>query len=164
MKILATLLIAGAFALGAADTNLIPDPAGAKGFKGWFNPARITASDGIITMTANTDPKINAYQKAQVRISLKGKEMQNRKLELSFKYRTQKLQGSFQAAVREAYGKGATYHGVTLKRWDVSKEWKSCKYTFTTRKNTSDLAFYLVGRYMKKGEKVELKDLKLIAK
>ena len=66
--------------------------------------------------------------------------------------------------VREAFGSRGNYHGVILKRWDVSKDWKEARHTFTVRKDASELAVYIAGRYMKAGEKVEIKDLKVVAK
>ena len=82
----------------------------------------------------------------------------------TFKYRTEKLNGALQVAIREVYQKTGMYHGVYLKKWDVSKEWKEYKHEFTTRPDATELCLYIVGYYMKEGEKVELKDLKLIAK
>ena len=165
-KILLLLLACGAFSCFAADINLIPDADGAQKFKGWYNPshAKITAANGIITITANTAPKVNPYQKAQALIPVKGGAIQNKKFELSFKYRTEKLDGALQVAIRMVSGKSGSYHGVTLKRWDVSKEWKECKVIFTTRKEAKELYLHIVGRYMKEGEKVEIKDLKVIEK
>jgi hypothetical protein len=165
-KILLLLLACGAFSCFAADINLIPDADGAQKFKKWYNPphAKITAANGIITITANTSAKVNPYQKAQALIPVKGAAIQNKKFELSFKYRTEKLDGALQVAIRMVSGKSGTYHGVTLKRWDVSKEWKEYKHVFSTRANTTELCLYIVGFYMKEGEKVELKDIKLIAK
>lgn len=150
----------------AADVNLIPDADGSQKFKGWYNPAhaKITAANGVITITANTDKKYNGYQKAQALATVKGAAIQKKKFELSFKYRTEKLNGALQVAIRQAYAKTGSYHGVVLKKWDVSKDWKEYKTTFTTRPDAKELCLYIVGRYMKNGEKVELKDIKLIAK
>ena len=72
--------------------------------------------------------------------------------------------GAVQVAIREGYGKSGNYYGAKLKKWDVSKEWKEYKHTFKTRKDTKELAFYIVGYYMKENEKVEIKDLKLVIK
>ena len=157
-KIIALLVLASVSCFGA-EANLIPAP-----FRAWYNPAtaQVTFADGIYTITANTNPKFNGYQKAQVNIPLKGSAMQNKKMTLSFKYRTARLNGALQVAVREAFGKNySTYHGARLRRWDASPEWKEYKHTFTTRKDTTLLSFYIVGYYMKAGEKVELKDLKV---
>ena len=166
MKKILSLLALCAFGCFAAEVNLIPDAAGAAKFKTWYNPAtsKITAANGIITIAANTDAKVNPYQKAQARATVKGAALQGKKFELSFKYRTEKLNGALQVAIREALPKSGIYHGVTLKKWDVSKEWKEYKKVFTTRKDAKELCLYIVGYYMKEGEKVELKDLKLIAK
>ena len=149
-----------------AEVNLIPNPTGADNFKGWYRVpgSGITAADGVITVTANPAPKVNAFQKAQCPLKLKGGEIQGKKFEISFKYRTEKLDGSVQVTVREAFGNRGNYHGVILKRWDVSKEWKEARHTFTVRKDASELAVYIAGRYMKAGEKVEIKDLKVVAK
>lgn len=157
-----TLLCLLALSTFVCGRDLIPAP-----FKGWYNPpaSKVTAANGIITITANMSPKINRYQKAQVSLPLKGAALQNKKLELSFKYRTAKLNGALQVAVREAFGKKSSmYHGANLKRWDVSKDWKEYKYTFTTRKDASNLSLYIVGSFMKNGEKVEIKDLKLVVR
>ena len=150
----------------ASEVNLIPNADGKDNFKNWYKPAssNISAANGIITITANLAPKVNPYQKAQMTVALTGAAVQGKKFELSFKYRTEKLNGVLQVAVRESNQKSGIYHGVTLKRWDVSREWKEKKYVFTTAKDAKVLCFYLVGRYMKSGEKVELKDIKLIAK
>ena len=166
MKKLSFLLALCVFSAFAAEVNLIPDAAGKEKFRGWYNPAsaQITAADGIITITANPDPKVNPYQKAQAVIKLKGAAVQGKKFELSFKYRTGKLTGAVQLAIRETYQKTGVYHGHILKKWDVSNEWKEMKYHFTTRKDAKELCFYLVGRYMKAGEKVQLKEIRLIAK
>ena len=166
MKKILLLLACTAFSCFAADINLIPDADGAQKFKGWYNPphAKITAKDGIITIAANTAPRVNPYQKAQAPIPVKGAAIQNKKFELSFKYRTEKLDGALQVAIRMVSGKSGVYQGPTLRRWDVSKEWKEYKHLFTTRANTTELCLYIVGFYMKEGEKVELKDIKLIAK
>ena len=166
MKRIGSLLLLCAFACFAEEVNLIPDPCGAAKFKKWYNPptARITAADGIITVTANPDPKFSSYQKAQVAIPGKGAEIQGKKFELSFKYRTKKLDGSLQVAVREGAGKTGIYHGPRLKRWDVSEDWKEVRHPFTVRKTADSLSFYIVGAFMKEGEKVELKDLKLVAR
>ena len=166
MKKFILLLVCSALSCFAADVNLIPDADGAKKFKTWYNPphAKITAANGIITITANTAPKVNPYQKAQALIPAKGAAIQNKKFELSFKYRTEKLDGALQVAIRMVSGKSGVYEGVILKRWDVSKEWKEYKHVFTTRANTTELCLYIVGFYMKEGEKVELKDLKLAAR
>ena len=165
-NIVLLLALVCAFACVAEEINLIPNPSGAEHFKKWYNPphARITAADGVITIAANPDPKANAYQKAQITLSGKGVDIQEKKFELSFKYRTEKLDGSLQIAVREAFGKNSSYHGKILKKWDVSKEWKEVRYLFTTRKDASGLQLYIVGRYMKPGEKVELKELKVVAR
>ena len=165
-NIVSLLALVCAFACIAEEINLIPNPAGAENFKTWYNPAhaRITAAAGVITIAANPDPKANAYQKAQVTLSGKGADIQEKKFELSFKYRTEKLDGSLQVAVREAFGRSSAYHGKILKKWDVSREWQEAKYLFTTRKDASVLQLYIVGRYMKPGEKVELKDLKVVAR
>ena len=74
MKKLSLLLALCAFSAFAAEVNLIPDADGKEKFKNWYNPAsaQITAADGIITITANPDPKVNHYQKAQALIKLKG--------------------------------------------------------------------------------------------
>lgn len=164
MKKLLLLLAFCAVSTFAAEVpNLIPVP-----FKaGWWNPAasKITvAADGVITITANTDPKVNSYQKAQGRVALKGAALQNKKFEFSFKYRTAKFSGALQMAVRQIYAKTGNYYGFNLKKWDASKEWKECKTVFTTRKDARELNIYIVGRYMQEGEKVEIKDLKLVAK
>lgn len=162
MKKFFALLFLAAFSAFGAEVNLIPAP-----FKGWYNPptSQIRIADGIITVTANMTPKFNRYQKAQVRLPLKGAAIQNKKFELSFKYRTAKLNGALQVAVREAFGKNkSSYHGPMLKRWDISKEWKEFKRTFTTRKDCYELCLYIVGYYMKTGEKVEIKDLKVTLK
>ena len=166
MKKLSLLLALCAFSAFAAEVNLIPDADGKEKFKNWYNPAsaQITAADGIITITANPDPKVNPYQKAQALIKLKGAAVQGKKFEFSFKYRTEKLTGALQLAIRESHKKAGIYHGHILKKWDASKEWKEMKYQFTTRKDAKELCFYLVGRYMKPGEKVQLKEIKLIAK
>lgn len=166
MKKILFLLACCAVSCFAAEVNLIPDANGAQKFKTWYNPAhaKITAANGIITITANTDPKYNGYQKAQALATVKGAAIQKKKFELSFKYRTEKLNGSLQVAIRHVFGKTGIYHGVVLKRWDVTKEWKEVKHVFTTRPDAKELCLYIVGRYMKEGEKVELKDLKLIAK
>ena len=159
MKKLIALLVLASVGCFGAEANLIPAP-----FQKWYNPAtaQVTFANGIYTITANTVPKYNGYQKAQVNIPLKGSAIQNKKLTLSFKYRTARLNGALQIAVREAFGKNySTYHGAQLKRWDVSPEWKEYKHTFTTRKDAALLSFYIVGYYMKAGEKVELKDLKV---
>ena len=133
--------------------------------KKWYNPpkAKITiGADGLVTVTANTaDRKANCYQKAQAILPLKAAEIQAKTMELSFKYRTEKLNGAVQVAIREAYGKSGSYYGAKLKKWDVSKEWKEYKHTFKTRKEAKELALYIVGCYMKENEKVEIKDLKL---
>jgi len=149
-----------------AEVNLIPNPTGAENFKGWYRVpgSGITAADGVITVTANPAPKVNPFQKAQCALKLKPAEIQGKKFEISFKYRTEKLDGSAQVTVREAFGNRGNYHGKILKRWDVSKEWKEVKCPFTVRKDASELAVYIAGRYMKAGEKVEIKDLKVIAK
>ena len=149
----------------AGEANLIVDPTGANKFKNWFNPptAKITSADGIITITDNPDPKFNGYQKASQSLKLKAEEIQGKKFELSFKYRTAKLNGSLQVAVREAFGKTSFYHGPVLKKWDVSPDWKEMKCTFTPRKEAFNLTVYIVGSYMKPGEKVEIKDLKVVA-
>lgn len=167
MKKIFSLLALCALSCFAAEVNLIPDSAGAEKFKTWYNPpsSKITAADGVITITANAaDKKANAYQKAQARATLTGDALKSKKFELSFKYRTEKLNGALQVAVREVYQKTGMYHGVFLKKWDVSKEWKEYKHEFTTRPDATELCLYIVGYYMKEGEKVELKDLKLIAK
>jgi hypothetical protein len=134
----------------------------------WYNPASSKvkiASDGVITVTANTaDRRANGYQKAQSVLPLKASEISGKTIELSFKYRTEKLDGAVQIALRETSGKGGTYHGKTLKRWDVSKDWKACRHTFKTRKEIKELCLYIVGSYMKENEKVEIKDLKLTIK
>ena len=160
MKKVFCLLLLCAGACFGAEVNLIPAP-----FKGWYNPekARVKVDSGILTITANPDPKVNGYQKAQTEIPLKGSALKGKKFELSFKYRTGKLYGAVQIAIRQAYGKGGSYHGKKLTRWDVSKEWKEVKHSFSTRCDTKTLGFYLVGYYMKEGEKVEIKDLKLTA-
>ena len=161
MKKLFTLLAFCALSTFAAEVNLIPEPV-----KGWWNPpaSKITAANGIITITANPDAQANIYQKAQARLPLKGAAVQSKKFEFSFKYRTAKFSGALQVAIRQALAKGGTYHGFNLKKWDVSKEWKECKVIFTTRKETRELSLYIVGRYMKAGETVDIKDLKLIEK
>ena len=166
MKKILSLLTLCTISCFAAGVNLIPDANGAQKFKNWYNPvhAKITAADGIITINANPDKKYNGYQKAQAVATVKGAAIQKKKFELSFKYRTEKLDGALQVAVRQAYGKTGSYHGVVLKKWDVSKDWKEYKTTFTTRPDAKELCLYIVGRYMKNGEKVELKDIKLIAK
>ena len=160
MKKLFTLLAFCTVSCFAAEVNLIPEP-----FKNWWNPpaSKITAADGIITITANPDAKANIYQKAQARLAAKEADVPNKKFEFSFKYRTSKFSGALQLAIRQVLSKGGTYHGFNLKKWDVSKEWKECKIVFTTRKDAKELYLYVVGRYMKEGEKVEIKDLKLIA-
>ena len=159
MKKLFAFLFLLSFVCCAEETNLIPAP-----FKGWYRraSAQLTFADGIYTITANTDPKVNGFQRSMVMIPLKGASLQNRKFELSFKYRTAKLNGGLQVLVRETFGKRGIYHGASLKRWDVSPEWKEFKCTFTTRSDAEALGLYIAGRYMKGGEKVELKDLKLI--
>ena len=163
------ILVAAVFCAvlcSGAEVNLIPNPTGADNFKGWYRVpgSGITAADGVITVTANPAPKVNAFQKAQCSLKLKSGEIQGKKFEISFKYRTEKLDGSVQVTVREAFGNRGNYHGVILKRWDVSKEWKEASHTFTVRKDASELAVYVAGRYMKAGEKVEIKDLKVVAK
>ena len=149
-----------------AEVNLVPNPTGTDNFKGWYRVpgSGITAADGVITVTANTAPKVNAFQKGQHMLKLKPEEIQGKKFEISFKYRTEKLDGSVQVTVREAFGNRGNYHGVILKRWDVSKAWKEARHTFTVRKDASSLCLYVAGRYMKAGEKVEIKDLKVVAK
>ena len=161
MKKLLALLLFCAFSSYAAEVNLIPAP-----FKGWWNPpaSQITFANGIITITANPDAKANIYQKAQARLTVKGDAVKKKKFEFSFKYRTAKFSGALQLAIREVLSKGGIYHGFNLKKWDVSKEWKECKVTFTTRQDAKELNLYIVGRYMKEGEKVEIKDLKVIEK
>lgn len=164
-KFLVTAVFCAVLCSGA-EVNLVPNPTGADNFKGWYRVpgSGITAADGVITVTANPAPKVNAFQKAQCSLKLKGGEIQGKKFEISFKYRTEKLDGSVQVTVREAFGNRGNYHGVILKRWDVSKEWKEARHTFTVRKDASELAVYIAGRYMKAGEKVEIKDLKIVAK
>ena len=166
MKKILSLLALCALGCFAAEVNLIPGADGTAKFKTWYNPAssKITAANGIITVSANTDAKVNPYQKAQARADVNGAAVQGKKFELSFKYRTEKLNGAVQVAVREVLPKSGIYHGIILKRWDVSKEWKEYKKVFTTRKDAKELTLYIVGYYMKADEKVELKDLKLIAK
>ena len=161
MKKLFALLAFCTVSCFAAEVNLIPEP-----FKGWWNPpvSKITFADGILTITANPDAKANIYQKTQARLAVKGADVQNKKFEFSFKYRTSKFSRALQAAIRQVLNKGGIYHGFNLKKWDVSKDWKECKVVFTTRKDAKELHLYLVGRYMKEGEKVEIKDLKLIAR
>lgn len=159
MKQILLLLTFAAFCCSAAD-NLIPAP-----FKRWSNRERgkVSFEKGIVTITANTDPKVNGYQKTQVELPF-SKEMRGKKFELSFKYRTEKLNGAMQIAVRQAFAKGGSYHGLVLKKWDITKDWKEFRHTFTVRNDARRLMLYLVGSYMKAGEKVELKDLKVIAK
>ena len=162
MKSFIAILILGVSLLSyAAEINLST-------LAKWYNPpsSKVTiGADGLVTIIANTaDRKANGYQKAQAILPLKAEEIQAKPMELSFKYRTEKLNGAVQIALREAICKGGSYHGKTLKRWDVSKDWKEYKTTFTTRPDAKELCLYIVGRYMKNGEKVELKDIKLIAK
>ena len=166
MKTFLAAAIFCAVLCSGAEVNLIPNPAGADNFKGWYRVpgSGITAADGVITVTANPAPKVNAFQKGQHKLNLKPGEIQGKKFEISFKYRTEKLDGSVQVTVREAFGNRGNYHGKILKRWDVSKEWKEARHTFTTRKDASSLWLYVAGRYMKPGEKVEIKDLKVVAK
>ena len=66
MKKILSMLALCTISCFAADVNLIPDADGAQKFKGWYNPvhAKITAANGIITITANPDKKYNGYQKA----------------------------------------------------------------------------------------------------
>ncbi len=161
-------LVAAIFCAGlcfGAEVNLIPNPAGADNFKGWYRVpgSGVTAADGVITVTANTAPRVNAFQKAQCSLKLKPEEIRGKKFEISFKYRTEKLDGSVQVTVREAFGNRGNYHGKILKRWDVSKDWKEVRCPFTVRKDASELAVYVAGRYMKAGEKVEIKDLKVVS-
>lgn len=165
-NIVSLLALVCAFASIAEEINHIPNPSGAENFKMWYNPAhaRITAADGILTIAANPDPKYNAYQKAQITLSGKGADVQGRKFELSFKYRAEKLEGSLQVAVREVFSKGGRYHGKVLKKWDAPGEWKEVRHVFTTRGDASGLQLYIVGRYMKPGDKVEMKDLKVAAR
>ena len=164
-KFLVTALFCAGLCFGS-EVNLIPNPTGADNFKGWYRVpgSGVTAADGVITVTANPAPKVNAFQKAQCALKLKPEEIRGKKFEISFKYRTEKLDGSVQVTVREAFGSRGNYHGVILKRWDVSKDWKEARHTFTVRKDASELAVYVAGRYMKAGEKVEIKDLKVVAK
>ncbi|MBQ7696560.1 MAG: hypothetical protein IJT50_15715 [Lentisphaeria bacterium] len=166
MKTFLAAAIFCAVLCSGAEVNLIPNPAGADNFKGWYRVpgSGVTAADGVITVTANPDPKVNPFQKAQCALKLKSEEIQGKKFEISFKYRTEKLDGSVQVTVREAFGSRGNYHGKILKRWDVSKDWKEARHTFTVRKDASGLAVYIAGRYMKAGEKVEIKDLKVVAK
>lgn len=162
MKSFIAILILGVSLLSyAAEINLST-------LAKWYNPpsSKVTiGADGLVTIIANTaDRKANGYQKAQAILPLKAEEIQAKTMELSFKYRTEKLNGAVQVAIREGCGKIGNYHGAKLKKWDVSKEWKEYKHTFKTRKDTKELAFYIVGYYMKENEKVEIKDLKLVIK
>ena len=164
-KFLVTAIFCAVLCSGA-EVNLIPNPAGADNFKGWYRVpgSGVTAADGVITVTANPAPRVNAFQKAQCSLKLKPEEIRGKKFEISFKYRTEKLDGSVQVTVREAFGSRGNYHGKILKRWDVSKDWKEVRCPFTVRKDASSIAVYVAGRYMKPGEKVEIKDLKVVAK
>ena len=161
MKRTLFFLLLGALSLAGAETNLLPAP-----FRKWYlSPGgRITAAGGIITLAGHAPGKVMAYQKAQVLIPLKGEALQGKKIELSFKYRAPKLEGAVQVALRQLRGKEASYHGLRLRKWDVSSEWQERKHTFTTGKNATHLYLYLVGYYLDQDDKFEIRDLKVTIK
>lgn len=161
MKKILSLLTLCAVSCFAAEVNLIPDPVK---LRNWSNPpsARISAAGGIITILPNLQTKnANTCQRAYVKLSAEAAAIRGKKFELSFKYRTEKLNGALQVTLRQTYGKTGSFHGVSLKKWHLSKEWKEVKVAFSARKDAKELYLYVIGRYMKEGDKVELKDLKV---
>lgn len=163
------LAISFAFSIAAAETeNLILNPTGENNFKGyWKSPnAKVISSDGTTVFSGFPESAVKSenYAKITQVIERSAEELQDKNFELSFEICPVKIGGSFRVAVREAYGKYATYHGRTFKHLDEDSKWQRVTIPFKTHKDTTQLVLYLDISYPNLDDRIEIKNLQFIEK
>ena len=163
MKTMLAALCSLAVSVCFCAENLIVNPGGENNFKGfWKSPgAKISAENGLLVLTGKPESqkKEENFTKLMQIVKRPSEEFRNKKMVLSFQIRLEKISGSVQIAVREAFGDKALYHGKIFKSLDASPQWQKISVPFTTRANTSALMFYLSGGYLTPDDRIEIKDL-----
>ena len=141
------------------------------GLKNWRGVGKqsefqVIPLDGINTLVVRGseqgESQVSGYRQIILPIPVSTKDIRGQKVTLSAEIKVERLSGSFKLMIRESRKKSTLHYRQTIiSKWENTGEWNRYNCECYVSKKTERLQIYLQSCFLKPGDKLYVRNLKL---